>query len=443
MDVEVAVGYGPEGSPDFWIGTLPQPWVPTARSTSRSAPRDVAQVHAFHDAATALGAEVLHAPRHWPEYHPGYYGTFVRDPDGNNVEAVCHTAAHRVSPTGSRPFVRAVGEDGAVSEALPTTIPHGRTARRLEWPHLPPQSATESRSAAGRRSWTPRRRAPASRPASPRCSTCEDGSRHFVKAASRRAQRMFAEAYREEARKLAALPDARTGSAAALDHRRRRLGGARDRVRRGAGAAPAVAARRPRACLDALEQLAAVLTPPPADLASTRSRTSSPTWPAYWDNLRAPARDLAAPRRGRGPGRPLRRGRPRGETLVHTDIRDDNLLLATDGRVLLCDWNWPVVGAAWLDTVFLMIGPRGDGLDVDAVLAASPPRDVPAESIDIVIALITGYFLMSAAQPVPPTSPYIRDAQRWQGEVCWRWLARAARVVLSRSGRVWRSAWRA
>ena len=36
--------------------------------------------------------EVLHAPREWPEYHPGYYGVFVRDLDGNNVEAVFHGA---------------------------------------------------------------------------------------------------------------------------------------------------------------------------------------------------------------------------------------------------------------------------------------------------------------------------------------------------------------
>ena len=92
--------------------------------------------------------------------------------------------------------------------------------------------------------------------------------------------------------------------------------------------------------------------------------------------------------------------------------------------MLLCDWNWPVVGAAWLDTVFLLIGPRGDGLDVDAVLAGLPlTRDVPAESVDIVLALIAAYFLQSADAPVPPTSPYIRDAQRWQGEVCWHWLA--------------------
>ena len=40
--------------------------------------------------AVATGAEVLHEPRVWPEYHPSYYGAFVLDPDGNNLEAVCH-----------------------------------------------------------------------------------------------------------------------------------------------------------------------------------------------------------------------------------------------------------------------------------------------------------------------------------------------------------------
>ena len=51
---------------------------------------DRAAVRAFFDAAVGAGAEVLHEPRVWPEYHPNYYGAFVRDPDGNNVEAVCH-----------------------------------------------------------------------------------------------------------------------------------------------------------------------------------------------------------------------------------------------------------------------------------------------------------------------------------------------------------------
>lgn len=43
----------------------------------------------YFAAATGAGAIVLHAPREWPEYHPGYYAAFVRDPDGNNVEAAC------------------------------------------------------------------------------------------------------------------------------------------------------------------------------------------------------------------------------------------------------------------------------------------------------------------------------------------------------------------
>jgi hypothetical protein len=44
-----------------------------------------------NDAAVAHGAEVLDAPKEWPEYHAGYYAAFVRDPDVNNVEAVCHS----------------------------------------------------------------------------------------------------------------------------------------------------------------------------------------------------------------------------------------------------------------------------------------------------------------------------------------------------------------
>ena len=59
--------------------------------TSPSPPPTAQAVQAFFDAAVAAGAEVLHEPRVWPEYHPNYFGAFVRDPDGNNVEAVCHS----------------------------------------------------------------------------------------------------------------------------------------------------------------------------------------------------------------------------------------------------------------------------------------------------------------------------------------------------------------
>ncbi len=48
-------------------------------------------MQSLFDAAVASGAQNLHEPRVWPEYHESYYGAFVRDPDGNNVEAACHT----------------------------------------------------------------------------------------------------------------------------------------------------------------------------------------------------------------------------------------------------------------------------------------------------------------------------------------------------------------
>ncbi len=92
MDVGVAIGYGTEGHPDFWISSWSAPIANREMHCAFTAPSAEA-VEAFHATALALGAESLHAPRLWPEYHPGYYGAFVRDPDGNNVEAVCHHGA--------------------------------------------------------------------------------------------------------------------------------------------------------------------------------------------------------------------------------------------------------------------------------------------------------------------------------------------------------------
>ena len=109
--------------------------------------------------------------------------------------------------------------------------------------------------------------------------------------------------------------------------------------------------------------------------------------------------------------------------MVHTDVRDDNVLLTDDGRALFCDWNWPVVGPSWMDSLVMLIGPRGDGLDVEGVISQRPLLSgVPAQDLDRLLALVCGYFLKSADDPVPPTSPHVREAQRWQGEVVWDWL---------------------
>ena len=90
LDFGEAVGFGIDGKPDFWISAHDSGEGFRESHIAFVAP-DRAAVRAFFDAAVAAGAEVLHQPRVWPEYHPGYYGAFVRDPDGNNVEAVCHT----------------------------------------------------------------------------------------------------------------------------------------------------------------------------------------------------------------------------------------------------------------------------------------------------------------------------------------------------------------
>ena len=91
LDFDVAVGYGRDGNPAFWISSF-EGMGPNREMHLAFRAADAEHVRAFHAAAIELGAETLHAPRLWPEYHEHYYGAFVRDPDGNNVEAVCHDA---------------------------------------------------------------------------------------------------------------------------------------------------------------------------------------------------------------------------------------------------------------------------------------------------------------------------------------------------------------
>jgi catechol 2,3-dioxygenase-like lactoylglutathione lyase family enzyme len=79
-------GFGAAGKPDFWIsaGSAGTPVHIAFASPDR------ASVDAFHEAALAAGARDNGAPGLRPQYHPHYYGAFVYDRDGNNIEAVCH-----------------------------------------------------------------------------------------------------------------------------------------------------------------------------------------------------------------------------------------------------------------------------------------------------------------------------------------------------------------
>jgi catechol 2,3-dioxygenase-like lactoylglutathione lyase family enzyme len=79
-------GFGQAAKPDFWIK---QEVLSSAIHVAFASP-DRATVDAFHDAAIAAGGRDNGPPGLRPEYHSTYYGAYVLDPDGNNIEAVCH-----------------------------------------------------------------------------------------------------------------------------------------------------------------------------------------------------------------------------------------------------------------------------------------------------------------------------------------------------------------
>lgn len=82
-----AIGLGRAGKPDLWLAEGP----PVAATHVAIAAADRDAVAAFHTAALAAGGEDNGGPGLRAIYHPNYYGAFVLDPDGHNVEAVCHS----------------------------------------------------------------------------------------------------------------------------------------------------------------------------------------------------------------------------------------------------------------------------------------------------------------------------------------------------------------
>lgn len=80
-------GLGADGNPQFWIGTGA---ALQGRMHVAFVAKTRADVDAFYQAALAAGGVDNGPPGPRPQYHPGYYGAFVLDPDGHNIEAVCH-----------------------------------------------------------------------------------------------------------------------------------------------------------------------------------------------------------------------------------------------------------------------------------------------------------------------------------------------------------------
>jgi catechol 2,3-dioxygenase-like lactoylglutathione lyase family enzyme len=84
-------GFGTDGKPWFWISGVRKPVTENVHVAFTATDR--AAVDAFHAAKLGAGGTDNGAPGVRELYHPTYYGAYVLDPDGNNVEAVCHRPA--------------------------------------------------------------------------------------------------------------------------------------------------------------------------------------------------------------------------------------------------------------------------------------------------------------------------------------------------------------
>ena len=84
-----ACGFGEGRKPDFWIGGEGRLGNPVPMHVAITVKSRV-MVDAFHRAGLAAGGKDNGAPGLRPHYHPNYYAAFILDPEGNNIEAVCH-----------------------------------------------------------------------------------------------------------------------------------------------------------------------------------------------------------------------------------------------------------------------------------------------------------------------------------------------------------------
>jgi aminoglycoside phosphotransferase (APT) family kinase protein len=184
--------------------------------------------------------------------------------------------------------------------------------------------------------------------------------------------------------------------------------------------------------LDMLTELASCLTPSPAPIETVADRMRDSL--TQWRVLEQHGREVDELARlyPDAPGR-LREltaleaqwpAAAAGDTLLHMDVRADNVLLGRD-RCYLVDWPWAAVGAPWLDLVAMLpsVAMQG-GPDPESIWRVHPlARGVDGEALDTFVAAVAGYLARESLQPPSPGLPTLRPFQRGQAEAALRWLA--------------------
>ena len=271
---------------------------------------------------------------------------------------------------------------------------------------------------------------------------CEDGSRWFVKAAAAELGAEAPRMHRQEAKVLADLDPLIVAGHLPVP----RLRGTAEHGPWFALVVDDVDGRQPVVpwrdheldlVLAALDRLAEALTPAPAAI--------MPTAPAIAESLGADFTGWRTLAGTSGDDRldPWSRARltglaeleatwathAAGDTLLHADIRADNLLLtgesvAGDG-VMVVDWPHACCGAAFVDLVCFApsVAIQGGPAPAELLARSRAGRNVSPESLAAVVCALAGYFTERSLRPPPPGLPTVRQFQAAQGEVTRRWLA--------------------
>jgi hypothetical protein len=180
--------------------------------------------------------------------------------------------------------------------------------------------------------------------------------------------------------------------------------------------------------MSTLERLAAALTPAPAgvtpiteDLAenfrSWRALAADPMLAARlggWERDRLA--DLAGLESGWADA-------ARGGTMLHADLRSDNLLLTADDGVMVIDWPYAVTGAAWVDALLFLVSAAAEGANPARAWAGyAPARLADADAVNAVLAAAAGDFIYQSLLPAPQNLPSLRGHQRAKGAAAVGWL---------------------